>query len=101
MRGSTMPAELMFKEARDEVMHVTGDKQTPWEASSLTGQNFYFANAAHETRLASTQPAPAAAAAAEPEPEPAGGPASATANRVGRKAAGVLVGFGKGMFDAT
>jgi hypothetical protein len=125
MRASTMPAELMFKQARDEVMHVTGDKQTPWEASSLTGQNFYFVNAAHETRLASAPPAPAAAVAvapepepqaehapprarprpaspvAEPEPEPTGGPASATASRVGRKAAGLLVGFGKGMFDAT
>jgi uncharacterized caspase-like protein len=125
MRASTMPAELMFKEARDEVMRVTGDKQTPWEASSLTGQNFYFANATGEMRLTSAQPAPAPAAAVAPEPElqaerapalarprpvsrvaepelePTSSPASPTAIRAGRTVAGVLAGFGKGVFDTT
>jgi hypothetical protein len=46
MRDSDEPAELMFKQARDAVRHATADRQTPWEASSLTGQNFYFATAA-------------------------------------------------------
>jgi hypothetical protein len=126
MRSSAMPAELMFKEARDEVMHVTADKQTPWEASSLTGENFYFANTARDARVASVQPAPAAPAvevareteppaqrahaparprpstpAAEQAPEATAGPASTTATRAGRAVAGVLAGFGKGVFDAT
>jgi Caspase domain len=43
MRSSDEPAELMFKQARDEVRRVTAERQTPWEASSLTGENFYFA----------------------------------------------------------
>jgi len=53
MRDSDEPAELMFKQARDEVRRKTADRQTPWESSSLTGRNFYFATAAHA-------PAPAA-----------------------------------------
>ena len=135
MRSSSMPAELMFKEARDEVMHVTAEKQTPWEASSLTGQNFYFSTTALETRVASAAPAatpappPAAAIAAEPapqpqraqtrararpaqppppvvsvaeEPKPAENPAPASsAGRFGRRAAGLFVGFGRGVYDAT
>jgi uncharacterized caspase-like protein len=62
MRDSDEPAELMFKQARDAVRRATSDRQTPWEASSLTGQNFYFATAAHS--LAS--PAPVARASANP-----------------------------------
>jgi hypothetical protein len=46
LRDSDEPAELMFKQARDTVRRATSDRQTPWEASSLTGQNFYFATAA-------------------------------------------------------
>jgi Caspase domain len=45
MRASDQPAELMFKQARDTVRRVTADRQTPWESSSLTGQNFYFRRA--------------------------------------------------------
>jgi len=37
------PAELMFKKARAEVRRVTSNRQTPWESSSLTGEDFYFA----------------------------------------------------------
>jgi hypothetical protein len=58
MRDSDEPAELMFKQARDAVRHATADRQTPWEASSLTGQNFYFATAA---RPAAPAAAPTAA----------------------------------------
>ncbi len=43
MRDSTEPAELMFKRVRDQVRRTTTEKQTPWESSSLTGDNFYFA----------------------------------------------------------
>jgi hypothetical protein len=45
MKDSNQPAELMFKQARDAVRRMTSDRQTPWESSSLTGQNFYFAAA--------------------------------------------------------
>ena len=43
MRDSHIPAELMFKQARNEVVRVTNRHQVPWDASSLTGQDFYFA----------------------------------------------------------
>lgn len=42
MRSSDQPAELMFKQVRDAVRRDTGERQTPWESSSLTGDNFYF-----------------------------------------------------------
>jgi len=43
MRESAEPAELMFKRVRDQVRRSTTERQTPWESSSLTGDNFYFA----------------------------------------------------------
>ncbi|MET0290996.1 MAG: caspase family protein [Steroidobacteraceae bacterium] len=43
MRDSDQPAELMFKRVRDVVRRETTERQTPWESSSLTGDNFYFA----------------------------------------------------------
>jgi Caspase domain len=36
------PMELMFKAVREAVQRETNDQQTPWEASSVTG-DFYFA----------------------------------------------------------
>ena len=42
MRETDGPAELMFKQARVAVRQATGDRQTPWESSSLTG-DFRFA----------------------------------------------------------
>ena len=36
-----VPVEQMFKRVRQQVLAATGDQQTPWEASSLTG-DFYF-----------------------------------------------------------
>jgi hypothetical protein len=43
IHGSSEPAELMFKRVRDQVRRNTASRQTPWESSSLTGDNFYFA----------------------------------------------------------
>ncbi len=43
-----MPIELMFKGVRDDVLRATQGRQTPWEASSLTGRDFYLAPAAAE-----------------------------------------------------
>jgi len=37
-----VPAELMFKRVREQVLEATNDKQTPWEESSLKGADFYF-----------------------------------------------------------
>ena len=34
--------ERVFKEVRNKVTKATGDKQVPWESSSLTGDDFYF-----------------------------------------------------------
>ena len=42
MRASGQSATDMFMNVRAEVMKQTGNKQVPWEASSLVG-NFYFA----------------------------------------------------------
>ena len=43
MRAPGQPVELMFKHVRDEVMRATGDKQVPWESTSLRG-DFSFTN---------------------------------------------------------
>ena len=59
MQTPGIPAEKMFKLVRDSVMTATKGDQTPWEESSLTGADFYFA-----------PDAPAAGAAAAPAPEP-------------------------------
>ena len=39
---SGQPVERMFREVRNTVMRDTLNRQTPWEASSLTGGDFYF-----------------------------------------------------------
>lgn len=75
MRDSAEPAELMFKRVRDQVRRSTTERQTPWESSSLTGENFYFARHARE-------PAPVAPAPPEPTPtvpaiSPSGGTGTA------------------------
>jgi uncharacterized caspase-like protein len=134
MRSSGEPAELMFKEARDEVMRVTSERQTPWEASSLTGQNFYFSSAAEQGRVANAPLAPGPETAASPavpvaerktstlrvaateRPTTARAPATSTSSssnassdantgtkaaQAGRKVGGLVVGFGKGIFDAS
>jgi len=37
-----LPIEMMFKKVRNIVLQKTGNRQTPWESSSLKGENFYF-----------------------------------------------------------
>ena len=37
-----LSVERMFREVRNEVMEKTKDRQVPWEASSLTGADFFF-----------------------------------------------------------
>ncbi len=38
-----VPLEKIFKNVRDTVLAATQGRQTPWEASSLTGDDFYLA----------------------------------------------------------
>ena len=37
-----LPVEKMFREIRTSVIAKTNNKQTPWESSSLIGEDFYF-----------------------------------------------------------
>ena len=37
-----LPVERMFREVRTKVIRATNKKQTPWESSSLIGEDFYF-----------------------------------------------------------
>lgn len=60
IRSSDQPAELMFKQVRDSVRRETREQQTPWESSSLTGENFYFTS--RGTVVAAATPPTAAAA---------------------------------------
>ena len=43
MQMPGVPAEKMFKLVRNLVIDATNGDQTPWEESSLTGEDFYFA----------------------------------------------------------
>jgi len=78
MRESTDPAELMFKQVRNDVRRVTAERQTPWESSSLTGQNFYFASVGGAAQPDPSADAPAATAATAAMPRPRDPPAAAT-----------------------
>ena len=48
-----LPVELMFKDVRDAVLVATQGRQTPWEASSLTGAVFRLV-----PQVESVEPAP-------------------------------------------
>lgn len=37
-----LPAEFVFKRVRDRVISATSGFQVPWDASSLTGEDFFF-----------------------------------------------------------
>jgi hypothetical protein len=52
VRQPGVPVELMFKRVRDGVIEETREKQTPWEASSLRGADFYFRPGAAAASLA-------------------------------------------------
>ena len=44
-----IPLEKVFKKVRMAVSNATGDKQIPWENSSLVGADFYFVNEIKKT----------------------------------------------------
>jgi carboxyl-terminal processing protease len=54
----------VFQEVRSKVLASTGNQQTPWDSSSLTGR-FYF-TAPDTTQMASVTPPPAAATTPAP-----------------------------------
>ena len=56
-----LPLEAVFKRVRNGVMQGSGDAQTPWEASSLTG-DFYFRHGkiGQDTQIASITSVPEA-----------------------------------------
>ncbi len=51
-----LPIELMFKRVRNTVKKKTNNRQTPWESSSLDGDDFYFVE--KKTVVASTSDTP-------------------------------------------
>lgn len=81
MRDSAEPAELMFKRVRDQVRRATTEKQTPWESSSLTGDNFYFALHAPPPPVAGGAPTRDSAPIGAPSPVDAAPPVDAPAPR--------------------
>ena len=62
-----LPLELLFRQVRVEVMNETGNKQVPWDSSSLTGE--FFFKTPGDAPVAAT-PAPAQTAAVQPAPAP-------------------------------
>lgn len=42
MQEPGIPIEKMFRNVRNEVRSITDNRQTPWESSSLIGDDFYF-----------------------------------------------------------
>lgn len=60
-----LPLEAVFKRVRNGVMQGSGDAQTPWEASSLTG-DFFFRPAADAGAAASSPAVPSPAAPVDP-----------------------------------
>ncbi|GAA4454242.1 hypothetical protein GCM10023189_20450 [Nibrella saemangeumensis] len=49
MQTANLPAELVFKNTRNDVMQDTSDRQIPWEESSLFGDHFSFIEAHEQT----------------------------------------------------
>jgi formylglycine-generating enzyme required for sulfatase activity len=70
IENKQLPLELLFRQVRVEVMNQTGNKQVPWDSSSLTGE-FYFKTPG-DAPIAGATPAPAPAptqsAAVQPPP---------------------------------
>lgn len=86
IRTPGLKIEETFKQVRRNVLAATGDRQLPWESTSLTG-DFYFTPGGQSQPVAPTQPVsvappptPAPAAPATPEPS-ASAAAPVAANR--------------------
>ncbi|MDK9723254.1 MAG: caspase domain-containing protein [Sterolibacteriaceae bacterium MAG5] len=62
-----LPLEAVFKRVRNGVMAGSGDAQTPWESSSLTGDFYFVAGSAGTPPPQASSPDPGAAAARTPQ----------------------------------
>ena len=81
IRTPGLKIEETFKQVRREVLDATGDRQLPWESTSLTG-DFYFTPGGQSLPVATVvTPEPATPA---PQPEPAAQVAAAPATSVVR-----------------
>jgi uncharacterized caspase-like protein len=60
-----VPLEKIFKNVRDTVLVATQGRQTPWEASSLTGADYYLAGAGNADTVAEAPVADAGDSAME------------------------------------
>jgi hypothetical protein len=72
MTASGLPVELLFKRVRDGVMRDTGNQQVPWEATSLSGKDFYFVadlEKSDESRDAKPDPPPVVKPSVSQKPE--------------------------------
>ena len=78
IRTPGLKIEETFKQVRREVLEATGDRQLPWESTSLTG-DFYFTptGPSGPVTIAVTTPSdPAPQPQAEPQPQIAAAPAT-------------------------
>ena len=75
MATAGLSIERMFRQVRTGVVEVTGSRQTPWESSSLTGEDFYFvlpettSPPARKETLPLPVPAPVPQVSSGPDPE--------------------------------
>lgn len=85
IRTPGLKIEETFKQVRREVLDATGDRQLPWESTSLTG-DFYFTPGGQSLPVATAvAPEPATpVVAAQPKPQPTAQVASAPATSVVR-----------------
>jgi formylglycine-generating enzyme required for sulfatase activity len=56
MQSPGLPVESVFKRVRIEVLEKTANRQEPWEASSLTGDFFFYPTMATARPVAPTAP---------------------------------------------
>jgi uncharacterized caspase-like protein len=56
LRTPGLPVETVFKRVREQVIKKSGGVQTPWENSSLIGEDFYFLPPASSSVAAATAP---------------------------------------------
>jgi formylglycine-generating enzyme required for sulfatase activity len=65
IENKQLPLELLFRQVRVEVMNQTGNKQVPWDSSSLTGEFYFKAPDGAPVAAAPTPRAPEQTAALE------------------------------------
>ena len=77
IRTPGLKIEETFKQVRRQVLDATGDRQLPWESTSLTG-DFYFTPVSKSLPVAASPRVEPATPAPQPAPEPQVASAPAT-----------------------